>query len=77
MRVISPDYTINTSYENSTFCVIEDDEHHEYAVGLRNIDLKGYMPLAIYSTKEQAVKVIKEMITAAVKNEDCYVIKAE
>lgn len=79
MRVISPDYTINVGYENGVFCVITDEQAGEYAIGFRNIDLKGYLPMAIYKTKDEAIKVIKEMSTAAIKAtnvNDVFVIKA-
>ena len=76
MRVFSPDYTINASYENSLFCVIDDEANKEYMVGVRNNNLTGYLPLATYSNKEDAVAEIRRMATTAISAPNSnYVIK--
>ena len=64
MRLISKDYGINANYENSCLCIIEDESNKQYAIGLRSIDLKGYLPLAIYDSREDAESEMKDIISA-------------
>lgn len=64
MRLISNDYGINASYEDSCLCIIEDESKNEYAIGLRNTDLRGYLPLATYDSRENAESEMKEIIKA-------------
>lgn len=70
MRVISKDYTINVSYENSFLCVIEDADEKSFHVAVRTPSLQNYMPLATYDTKEKAVKVFKMMADEAASSTD-------
>lgn len=62
MRVISSDYTVNVDYSNSIFCIIEDEANSKYYIGIRNNNLTGYLPIATYSTKEDAIDVMKDLI---------------
>lgn len=76
MRLISNDYGINASYEDSCLCIIEDESKNEYAIGLRNTDLRGYLPLAVYNSREDAESEMKEIIKAGQtwgKNDPYYI----
>ena len=80
MRVISSDYTINASYENSLFCVIEDEANNEYYIGIRNSSLTSYLPIATYSTKEAAVNAMKQLVdygNSSLNSNTKYVISSE
>ncbi len=77
MRLISNDYGINASYEDSCLCIIEDESKNEYAIGLRNTDLRGYLPLVVYNSREDAESEIKKIITAGQiygKNDPYYIV---
>ena len=65
MRIISQDGQINTSYENSFLCVVEDPDAKEWYISVRTPSLASHMPLATYKTKEEAMKEFKNLeITA-------------
>lgn len=67
MRVISKDGTTNVPYENNVFCVIIDDENEEYTVAVRNTNLTGFMPLAVYNSKDAAMNAFNLLIDAGEK----------
>lgn len=76
MRLVSNDYGINASYEDSCLCIIEDESKNEYAIGLRNTDLRGYLPLATYDSREDAELEMKSIITTGQtcgKNDPYYI----